>query len=102
MCTEIDAPRDVRAGRPHWCDWCGRRIKVGETHRASKYASDGTVYTWRECARCRPYVREMWESYGNRPNRPRTLTFADFEGYMADLHPDVWSEWRGEPSEVVG
>lgn len=95
MCKEIEEPHDVKARKPHWCDWCGKRIEIGELHRAAKYASDGTIYTWRECDRCRPYVREMWDSYGSLLSRPKTLTFADFEEYMLEFHPEVWLEWRG-------
>ena len=95
MCREVEGPHEVKARKSHRCDWCGKRIEVGETYRVAKYVSDGTVYAWHECERCRPYVKEMWESYGNPQNRPKTLTFADFEEHMVEFHPEVWSEWRG-------
>ena len=102
MCVMIAEPHEVKARRLHRCGWCDKRIDVGESYLASTIVDDGVIYTWCECERCRPYVREMWESYGNRLNIPRTLTFADFEEYMTESHPEIWSEWMDESNREAG
>jgi hypothetical protein len=90
-------PHRVKARKPHVCDWCGKRIEVGEWHIASTNVSDG-IYTWRECDRCKPYVSEMM----GEPDEFYFDSIADgytsesFTEFMRDEHPDVLDDWRAK------
>ena len=87
-------PHRVKARKPHVCDWCGKRIEVGEWHIASTNVSDG-IYTWRECDRCKPYVSEMMAFPGDFyfDSGIEAYTHDSFLDFMLNENADVLGKW---------
>ena len=92
MPTELSAPLRVKARKPHRCDWCGKRIEVGEGHEVSVYAEGGRAYSWRGCDRCAPYIGPMMDWVGNRYGEGYNMD--DLEIYMHEEHHGVWAAWK--------
>jgi hypothetical protein len=70
-----------RARKPHICEWCGRRIEVGEVYQRAALLGDDGFYDWTNCLHCGAFVTlagiweccdegttsddiEEWEPYG--------------------------------------
>lgn len=99
----INDPHRIRARKQTWCDWCGKVIRKGEEHLAGTYAGEGEIYTFRECDRCAPYVREMLDD--DEYNDPVDgLTSFAFSAFMDEQHRDVLKEWEamGKRDAEVG
>ena len=103
MATELTPRHRVKARKRTHCDWCGKPIAVGEEHTASSLSDGSSVYTFRECDRCEPYVKEMWQrELDDDPMwRHGELNSMDFDAFMADEHPDVLKEWSMSPTELM-
>ena len=94
MFNTIKAPHRIKARKSHSCDYCDKLIYVGEEHEIATYSSDGEIYDWRVCDRCKPYVDEAfvnkdysWDNgMGNQ----------DFHDYMWSEHYDVAKQWWSE------
>lgn len=84
-----------RARKPHICDWCLRRIEVGEQYRYSFIVDGGDAWSWHECETCEPYVAEMMadDSWGDKPSGEGWTT-SEFLEFMNETHPDVIEKWR--------
>lgn len=91
MVTELVSAHRVKARKEHRCNWCGKRIEVGEDHTATSLVYDGSAYTFRECDRCAPYVEPMMDYWDNRYDEG--YNGDDMYEYMRDEHPDVWDAW---------
>ncbi len=98
MADVLTERHEVRARKKTWCDWCGKRIGVGETHTASSLVGDGRIYTFRECKRCEPYVTEMYDTYYQLHRLGHwydvELNSHDFDAFMSDEHPEVLRDWE--------
>ncbi|GAA6488445.1 hypothetical protein [Gordonibacter urolithinfaciens] len=92
MSTELTQSHRVKARKEHRCDWCGKKIAVGETYTSSAHVMDGRAYTWHECDRCAPYVGPMMAYWDHRADEG--YTGEDMSEYMHEEHPDVWDAWK--------
>ena len=89
----------VKARKEHRCDWCRCRIKKGEEYKYNKNVQDGDIYTWKECDRCKEFVKEMFEKgYGVDKGY---CTQADFDEFMNDEHKEILKEWEMEGAVPV-
>ena len=95
MITILTPPHRVKARKPHRCDWCGKRIEIGEEHTVSTNVGDG-IYNWRECDRCATYVSQMMRM-------PDKFYFDDgvggwtsesFVEFMREEYPATWEAWE--------
>ena len=89
--------RVEHARKPHVCDWCLRRIEVGEPYQYSYLVDGGDSWSWHECDRCKGYVGEMMthEFWGGKPTGGGWTT-EEFMEFMTECHPGVLEEWRNE------
>lgn len=81
--------KDVKhARKPHLCDWCLRRIEIGEPYRSLFIVDGGDSWTWHECVDCLPYVEElMAEDYQHA--REFGYSTSDFMEWMDENHRGV-------------
>lgn len=90
MIVTLKEPKLVKARKEHTCDFCNKKISVGEEHTAATYKGD-YVYDWRSCDRCKPYVREAFNSKNN--DFSDGLNNQDFYDYMWEEHRNIAIEW---------
>lgn len=87
--------REVKhARKPHLCDWCLRRIEVGEPYRSTFVVDGGDSWQWHECADCSPYVQEMCledEQHASQMG----YTTSKFMEWMEENHPGVLPHRKG-------
>lgn len=91
----IQYPKRVRARKQHVCTWCDRAIERGEEYTLSVYKGD-TIYSWRECDRCKPYVDKMFEDGHNEEASPE-----DFQSFMWEFYNDIACRWWLPEKETV-
>lgn len=89
----IREPHRIKARKAHTCDYCDKQIAVGEEHEVATYAQDGTVYNWRTCDRCRPFVSEAFTNKHYHHLWTDGMGSQDFQDYMWEEHSDVAKEW---------
>lgn len=84
----------VKARKPHYCSWCGKRIEIGEIYTVSTNVGD-EIYTWRECDRCAPYVDEMMAFPGDFyfDSGIEAYTHDSFLDFMLNENADVLEKW---------
>lgn len=92
MITVLDIKR-VKARKPHHCDMCGKKIKIGEEYESQHLVYE-TPYTFHQCYRCKPYVDELWD-IGFDDCYGEGLLPEFFETFMWEEHRDVICKWRG-------
>lgn len=94
MLNTLKQPKRIKARKSHSCDFCDKTIFVGEEHTISTYAMDGSVYDWRECDRCKVYVKEAFNnkdySWDDGMNNQQ------FHDYMWSEHYEIAKEWWGK------
>ena len=87
----IKYPHRVKAKKAHYCDCCDKKIVVGEEHEVATYSDAGTIYNWRTCDRCKPYVEEAFNntdySWDDGMNNQ------DFHEYMWSEHYEIAKTW---------
>lgn len=76
------------ARKHHLCDWCLRRIEVGESYRYTFVVDGGDSHGWHECLDCTPYVDEMM-AQDWKHSIEMGYTTTDYMEWMAENHPDV-------------
>lgn len=100
MTAMITAPHRVKARKNHRCDWCGKTIVQGEQYTDSVYVCD-SIYNWRGCDRCAPYVDPMMRWIDDNYGRLSDEGYGpdDLREYMMEVHPSVWSAWIGKEAK---
>lgn len=91
MKTLLD--KRVKARKEHICDFCRKKIFVGEEYRYSKHTFDGQIYDWHSCDRCRGYVTKAFEELGDWASDG--LTEEMFREFVRDNYEEVAKEWWG-------
>lgn len=90
---EITPRHKVKARKEHRCSWCDKLISPGEIYEVSTLKVD-YVYEWRECDRCREYVKEIFEDpYWGDYDPEYGIDAQTFMDFMYDRHSDVAREW---------
>ena len=92
MFTVVKPPHRVKARKIHYCDYCNNTICIGEEHEVATY-SDDTIYDWRCCDRCKPYVNEAF--YNDDYDWEDGMGNQDFHDYMWSEHYDIAKQWWG-------
>ncbi len=86
----IKSPHIVKSRKEHQCDYCDKKINVGEEYTKATY-KESYIYDWRNCDRCKPYVDEAFNN--------KTYDFSDgmsrqdFHDYMYGEHRNIAKEW---------
>lgn len=73
----------VKARKTHKCSWCNSTIEKGEEYQRSTATSDGDIYDWLECDKCKKHVGEMYKelnSYGD------VFTQEDFREFIKEKY----------------
>lgn len=96
MSDLLNPERRVKARKQHRCDWCNKKIAIGESHICSTYAAGGHVYSWRECDRCASYVKPMMQYVDSFGARDEGYFGGDMIDFMRDEFPEVLKEWEVE------
>ena len=81
----------VKARKHHKCDYCNKIITIGEKYISSTYAYDGSIYDWKECDRCKPFVQEAFSN--KYYNWEEGMSGEDFREYMLEEHKDIAKQW---------
>lgn len=53
--------KDVTARKEHCCDWCGKRIRVGEKYHYETFIFDGEFCSWHAHLACSRVASEIWD-----------------------------------------
>lgn len=86
---------DVKhARKAHLCDWCLRRIEIGEPYRYSFVVDGGDSWTWHECHDCLPYVAELMAA-DYQHAQDFGYTTSEFMEWMDENHPGVLPHRKG-------
>ncbi|MGF7009751.1 hypothetical protein M2146_000262 [Lachnospiraceae bacterium PF1-22] len=80
----------VKAKKEYHCDYCKKRISVGEEHESITFADDG-IQSWRTCDRCKAYVDEALQN--DDYNWEDGIGQLDFWDYMYEEHKDIATQW---------
>lgn len=91
MINTLKYPKRIRARKEHSCDYCEKKIVIGEEHEISTYASEGMVYDWRVCDRCKPFVDEAFSN--DDYSWDDGMNNQEFHDYMWEEHYDNAMEW---------
>jgi hypothetical protein len=90
--------RIVRARKRHRCDLCHLPIPVGCEHTRTVWASDGSVYTFREHVPCAGPAAEEWAEWGQlEEGCLRTGEYAEHVAWLARVLDAGWPgclDWR--------
>ena len=62
----------VRGKKPHVCDWCGERIKVGEKHVKGASGDGKNLDSWRLHLECYGAVQRALDAYPDEDGYPLT------------------------------
>jgi len=93
MITILTPHHRVKARKPHRCDWCGKRIEIGEEHTVSTNVGDG-IYNWRECDRCSLYVKAAIDGDFDVDPTIEGFSSSDFIEFMREEYPATWGAWK--------
>lgn len=55
----ISYPKEVKANKEHRCNFCGEKIKKGETYNKSTHVCDGDLYDWKSHKYCAELAVKM-------------------------------------------
>lgn len=83
--------KKVKAKKEHICDFCGKKIAVGEEYRLSTHVCENEIYDWHSCDRCKKYVEYAFEELGNCLNEG--LTAEEFYDFMREYYPNMAKQW---------
>lgn len=97
MVDELTAMHDVVARKEHRCSWCNKRIFKMEAHRSGVFKYD-SVYTWRECNRCKEKVSEF---IAETDCRDDFYTGEQFAEWLKEEHPVTYWQWALEDAKVA-
>ena len=91
MMVTLRQPTRIKARKEHSCDYCDKKIFIGEEHTISTHKYDGLLYDWRTCDRCKPYVLEAFRN--EHYSFDDGMTEEDFRRYMWEEHYEIAKEW---------
>ena len=86
----LKEPHRIKARKEHKCDFCDKKISIGEEHEIATYVQD-YIYDWRACDRCKPYVSEAFSN--NDYSWEDGMNNQDFHNYMWEEHRDIALKW---------
>ena len=76
---------DTKAKKEHSCDFCGEKIRVGETYSKSTHKHEGSVYDWKTHKHCSDLATQM-KMYDECEEG---VTQDDFIEYVSSKHFDL-------------
>lgn len=86
---------DVKAKKEHRCNFCGEKIRVGETYCISTHKNDGELYDWRTHKHCSDLAVRL-RMYDECIEG---VTEDDFVGTVSSFHDGLMIEMF-QPSEI--
>jgi len=80
--------KEVKANKEHRCNFCGDKIRKGETYYSSTHKHDGEVYEWKTHVHCANLADrlKMYE------NCDEGVTEDDFQETIHHFHDDLMIE----------
>tara|TARA_Y100001951_G_C11293539_1_gene273933 strand:- start:1978 stop:2334 length:357 start_codon:yes stop_codon:yes gene_type:complete len=76
--------KETKARKQHTCDYCGFKIKIGETYQRSFNSDGGDVWTWKNHKDCEQLCRDM----GMFKEVPEGVDYDCFWQYVFDYFKD--------------
>lgn len=59
--VETISQKNIKARKPHSCNYCGDVIESGEVYNHAVMKFDGEVYTWNSHLKCLHIASELWD-----------------------------------------
>lgn len=91
MGNYVKSKKNVKAIDVCKCDYCEKKIEVGEEHDVSIYEIQNETYHWRVCNRCNKYVKEALNN--KKHSFKYGLNNDSFHKYMQEEHPEIAKQW---------
>jgi hypothetical protein len=79
----------VKARKPHKCNWCNLEIQVKEIYENSVIKNEGCIYTWKNHIRCRKIASKL-DMFSDCEDG---VTSSDFHEYIRSEYSDNIDEY---------